>query len=370
MITGADGIINVMRDPQKVLASPNVTLMEAGGDVELGSIGQAIHDKLAICVARIFSPRTIPIIAPTLTQQFRVNFRKFASLNDKHSRVLLTRFVGQTMYSSVCMALWGPRFPTETFSEFYFIDCYLLRLLSPMLLPPRRSVRARATIKALLGQYLASLGQEEEQYGGMEVPVTIRDLPISDPVKEGLFLGLMFGLHSNTFRTTTWLMQYLLCDRRLWMRMRDEVDTAITKEFGSLQKLMSAPPSLLGESYFPLLDSALKETMRLCIAAVILRRAIVDCDILISNQRSVHINEGEYVYTHGDGVNLADEYFEDAKTFRADRFVNYTEERPQPISAFGGGAHIVRFRFPAFSCKGTIDVIASSAKVEISQYMR
>ena len=146
VITEADGIMNVMRDPQKVLASPNVTLMEAGGDVELGSIGQAIHDKLAVSVMRIFSPRTIPLIAPTLIQQFRANFRNFVSSSGSNSRVLLTRFVGQTMYSSVCMALWGPHFPTETFSEFYFIDCYLLRLLSPMLFPPRRSVRATCSI--------------------------------------------------------------------------------------------------------------------------------------------------------------------------------------------------------------------------------
>ena len=81
--------------------------------------------------------------------------------------------------------------------------------------------------------------------------------------------------------------------------------------------------------------------MRLCIAAVILRRATVDCDILVNEHQSVHIQEGEYVYTHGDGINLSDEYFEDAKTFRGDRFMNYTSDQPQPISTFGGGAHIV-----------------------------
>ncbi|KAK7691579.1 hypothetical protein QCA50_004978 [Cerrena zonata] len=344
VITDADGIMNVMRDPQKVLASPNVTLMEAGGDLELGSIGQAIHDKLAVSVMRIFSPRTIPIISPVLIEQFRTNFRNFASLSDGHSRVMLTHFVGQTMYSSVCMALWGPRFPTETFSEFYLIDSNLLRLLSPMLLPPRKSVHARETIKTLLGEYMAGLGQDEEEYGGMEVPIAIHDLEIPAPVKEGLFLGLMFGLHSNTFRTTTWLMQYLLCDKQLWARLREEVDTAINKHFGSLQKLISAPPHLFGETFFPLLDSALKETMRLSIVAVILRRATVDCDILINEHKSVHIKEGEYVYTHRDRINMSDEYFENAKTFRADRFMNYTEEQPQPMSTFGGGAHICKGR--------------------------
>ncbi|CAL1706655.1 unnamed protein product [Somion occarium] len=350
VVSHAEGIAHVMRDPQKSLTNDfNTTILEAAGDIIPQHFDQVLFGKLASLALRTFSNRNVPRLAPVFNRQLLRNFNSFSSSGGRE-RVSLTNFIGQSLYNSVCMSLWGPHFPIDSFADFQLIDSNISRLLSPMLFPPRKAVQARKSLKAELGKYLqrASFGDkdevEEDVYGATEIVEIIRssNLPSSD--QQGVFLGFMFALHSNSIRMSTWFMTYLLCDTSVWARLRDEVDLAIGTEFESLEALLSAPPHRIGGDTLPLLDSALKEALRLSVAAVLMRRVTQNCELPVNDIDSVKVTEGEYIFANGCAINMEDDVFEDACSFRVDRFLKNESHKSAPVSAFGGGAHMCKGR--------------------------
>lgn len=344
----SDGIAHIMRNPHKALCSKeNALLIEAVGGVTPKNLEYDLFESLGSAFSRISSNRNIPRFSASFHQHLLLAFDLFASPKPRINLISLNHFVGHCLYSSVSTALWGPDFPADTYPDFHVVDANLSRLLVPLpFLTPKHVLRAREALKARLGEYLRKRSRvkddkEHATYEGSLLVDLILNADIPPPDQQGTLLGAMFALHSNSIRMSTWLLAYLLCDRALWCRLQQEVDSAISNHLDSkLENLLALPPTRFDQELFPLLDSALKEAIRLSTAPTLIRKVTSDCEVIIDGNNSVEVRTGEYVLTNGCAINFDEEFFHDAAHFQADRFVK-GNSTTKPISAFGGGARMV-----------------------------
>lgn len=167
----------------------------------------------------------------------------------------------------------------------------------------------------------------------------MKDTQLSKSDVDGTLLTFMWGLHSNTFRIAYWFLAFLLNDREIFDRVKEEIDTELRDHYGGdLNRAVSSPSSSL-DKHFPLISSGIKETMRLVVLLNSLREADTDTEIRTS-AGPLQIRKGDILMPNVNAVHMDDNTYEDAKTFRLDRFVG-DEKSKQTHLGFGGGTHLV-----------------------------
>ncbi|KAK7692493.1 hypothetical protein QCA50_004118 [Cerrena zonata] len=352
-----DGILRIVRDTPKTLHMPDQQVLEALGGVK-EHIPVTLIDRLTTYVARTFSNRTIPVFSPTFNTHLWRHIQNF-TLSSPTERIPLQRFVGKALYDAVSVAIFGEHFPLDSYEEFQTVDAKMSRLFGPTIFIPRTVSEARNILKAKMGTYFEECWDDE--VGVKDIPDgitqmirSLRDAKsfIRPEDAQGAFVMFLFGLHSNTHRIVAWLFLHLLSDSRAFLRVRREIDHAIDVEFGDLETLLSAPPQRLGVSSFPLLESAIMETLRLWNAAVMIRDVLEDTEFSSDDLTpSLMAHAGDVVIGNSYAVNMSEEVFEDPDTFQVDRFVGCSaakeedgKSRTVPLGIFGGGTHVCKGR--------------------------
>lgn len=372
-----EGVLRIIRDTPKTLHMPDQQVLEVLGGVK-ETIPVTLVDRLRTYVARTFSNKTIPQFSPSFNVHLWRHIQNLA-ISPPAERVPLQRFVGQALYDAVSVAIWGPHFPLDSYEEFRTVDDHLARLFGPAIFIPRDVNKARNLLKTKVGTYIEECWDDEVGVKGIpegmsQLIRSLRDAKsfIRPEDAQGAFITFLFGLHSNTHRLVAWLLQHLLSDTRAFLRIRREIDHAIDVEFGDLETLLSAPPTRLGVSSFPLLESAIMETLRLWHAAVTVRDVLEDTEFLSGDLRAPLVaRPGDMVIGNSCAVNMSDEFFEEPDTFQVDRFVGCSalkeddgRTRSVPLGVFGTGTHVV---CPVIvSASFQINLIFNSAKAENS----
>ncbi|CAL1700460.1 unnamed protein product [Somion occarium] len=350
IVSHAETIKYVMKDPHKCFTNNiNTTIFEGVGGVTPYTINSTLINNLLSFMHKAFSNRNIHLLIPSFNQQLSANIQSFAC-RQTTDRVSLVTFVGRSLYSALSLSFCGPLFPTDTFSEFMLVDSNTLHFLFPFWPSSQKAYRARASLKSKLGVFIERVGPEladdgESSYSGIEILKILKAASVPPSDQQGVILGLMLAMHAASIRMTAWFMAYILSDSSAMTRLRAEVDHAIETEFGSLESLLSAPSHRLGSHMFPLLESALKEVLRLSVAAITAREVNKDTILTVDEHTSFVIRQGDYLVTNGYTVNFDNSIFEDARTFRIDRFLKTSAETvdlPDPVSSFGGGAHMCK----------------------------
>ena len=350
-----EGILRIVKDTPKTLHMPDQQVLECLGGIK-EHIPITLVDRLRTYVARTFSNKTIPHFSHKFNTHLWRHVQNFSD-SPPSGRIPLNEFVGKALYDAVSVAIWGPQFPLDSYKEFRIVDDQLARLFGPAIFIPRAVSKARNTLKTKVGTYIEECWDEEFGVKGIPEGMTqlirsLRDAKsfIRPEDAQGAFITFLFGLHSNTHRIVAWLFLHLLSDPRAFLRVRREIDHAIDVEFGDLETLLSSPPARLGVSSFPLLESAIMETLRLWLAAVTVRDVLEDTEFLSGDLRAPLVaHAGDMVMGNSSAVNMSDEFFEDPDTFQVDRFVgcSATKEedgrsRTVPLGIFGTGVHVVR----------------------------
>lgn len=342
-----DNIGPVLRDPYRGLDGHDFQfyVLKCVGGLQ-DDMPLKLLARLTTTVARMSSNRSIPEYSSSFSQHLLREFGKLAC--GKEERVSMQMFVERSLHDASSTALWGPSFPLDTFTEFKVIDNYfrLLTLPLPLYLPKARAAQKslKARIHAWIeGCWKEDIGIPQASSGATDIWRVLRAADCSSSDVVGIFMVFLIGLHSNIGRLATWLLIYLLRDRVAFQRLRREIDHAVDVQFGSIEQLLAANPWSLGSDTFPLLDSALTETMRLTAVAVFVRSAVRDLEVPTKNGSAVSLHAGEILATNGCAMNLSNEYFADAKTFIVDRFIDTGDRKgaPRPVSAFGVGVHAV-----------------------------
>ncbi|MGE0321913.1 MAG: cytochrome P450 [Polyangiaceae bacterium] len=252
----------------------------------------------------------------------------------------LTEFTKElTIYTS-SHCLLGPEFRYELTKEFAQIYHDLeagvqpIAYIHPFLPLPafKRRDRARKRLEDQVTRIIAK--REKQATKSTDMFQSLIDSRYKDGSRPtpyeitGMLVGAMFAGHHTSSGTTAWVVLELLKRPELLKRVRTEVDAAYASDgeisFESLRHL-------------PLLDSVLREVLRLHPPLIILIRKVLE-DLTF---RDYHIPAGKYVCVAPPVTHRIPELFPNPEAFDPDR---YSAERGEDknlnaYQPFGGGKH-------------------------------
>lgn len=257
----------------------------------------------------------------------------------------LTSFLGRVLYKASSKTLFGDLFPIDSYTDFEIVDENFFLLISPLPFVARHVVQARTRLLKAIGTYIQVAWKDSHVEGAAPVvseivsAIKAADLTLTD--EAGLFLNFVWGVRSNSVRSASWLFAHLLTNQDAFARVREEIDGILDSQFsGDLGALLNSHHSTLGSHNFPLLDSAIKETLRLAVLYGSLREARRDIEVEYGNGKKVHFGVGDLLLPNLGTLHHDSEAFEDAGTFRVDRYLSADKEGPV-FWGFGGGTHVV-----------------------------
>lgn len=253
-------------------------LQAVGGVKRAFDVVHLMDQRLFPIIGKAFSREGVDTIAPSLNEEIHRRIDVVANRDTGHSiasRIPLASFVGENIYCSISKAIFGSLYPFNTYSDFEILDEDILSLLSPIPFIGRKASRARERLVTAVGDYVTCAWHDGQLHGASEMAsemvAVLKDTDHSGWDMNGALLTFMWGMHSNTIRITYWAMVFLLNNDLATSMVRDEIDKELRDHFkGNIKNLLSATPSAL-EDRFPLLDSAIKETLRLAVLLSTLR---------------------------------------------------------------------------------------------------
>ncbi|PVD24504.1 hypothetical protein C0Q70_14987 [Pomacea canaliculata] len=153
-----------------------------------------------------------------------------------------------------------------------------------------------------------------------------------------LYNLLVFHVSYNTFRVTFWCVYKLVEDPSIVKDLERELHEAI--ELKRVDGEESVAFTLAEIDELPLLDSFLKETMRMYSGALMVRLVTKDTEFEMPTGHKYTVRKGDRVAMCAAGLHMDPEIFEDPEVFKHKRFVNttfykYGKEVKKPILSFG-----------------------------------
>ncbi|KAJ3478549.1 hypothetical protein NLI96_g9674 [Meripilus lineatus] len=344
-----DGLRDVFRDKTRafnVLTGHRLGLRLIGGIKEETQAVHLLDEHLNPLVARAFSTTSgLESIIPAFNEKLGKHiFDQVKELGSSTRDVPVVSFVSEALYSSASTAVFGDLFPIDTYHDFMLLDEHFSRLMFPLPFFTRRVLQARGRLLNSITSYVQSAWKNTHIEKGppvaSEIVATLKATDLSDLDQAGLILSFMWGMHANTIRVATWLFMHLLNHRDSFDRVRTEIDSTINSIYGGdLKSFLETPYSSLRHDEFPLLDSAIKETLRLAVLFGNIREAHKDVEVEYGDGKRAYIPKGELVllnlgtYYRDEGV------CRDGGDFRLDRFIS--GEGAPTFWPFGGGTHMV-----------------------------
>ncbi|KAJ7448945.1 cytochrome P450 [Mycena latifolia] len=309
--------------------------------------------KVFPIIGECFTPHRLDEFAATFTADL------FSRLEDVPTGMLvkLSDFTGRHLYNSTISTLFGPHFPVGTYIDFYILDVETPTLKNNLFFTTARGLAARNRMLAAIRQFLDE-GWTDEGDGELvgASPLVSRmirefkDVRVSDADIAGLILSFMWGLQANTLRISFWLVAQLLARPDAMAEVCKEIRSASAGDFHGLSTFGAAEPKSLLGSQFPLLDSALKKTIRLNMLSTSMREAETDVEIS-GDGMTFAIKKGELVMGDVRAVHLDAAAFPDPDTFQYDRFVDGGGEKKPAVVGPSGPLLLARL-ITITQCKG------------------
>lgn len=361
ILSSVETISTFFRDANKTLTTEllNAVMFRAVGGLkrDLPYLCEFVDRKLVPIIAECLSKRHLGTIT---TQLNTILLKRLDNTLGGQPDVIinLSVLVRKNLYESISTTIFGPSFPLESYHDFHALDAGLPALLARIPFTGRAAVKARTRILSQITSYMTDGWKEgdDSDYcieGASElVTRCTRELkaarmPESDAA--GLMVSFMWGIQANVSQVCFWLVAYLLTDKEALRRVREEVDHAVTVKFGGLDAVLAAMPQELDGPNFAIIDSAIKETMRLTVLDTSLREAARDMEIRTANGQTFLVQKGELVTGDVRGLHLDPTTYRDAEVFQVDRFVDYKDlaesgrgmQSKTNLITFGRGVHMV-----------------------------
>ncbi|XP_053294599.1 5-beta-cholestane-3-alpha,7-alpha-diol 12-alpha-hydroxylase-like [Pleuronectes platessa] len=147
-------------------------------------------------------------------------------------------------------------------------------------------------------------------------------------MKESMINRFMFALlwasQGNTGPASFWLLLFLMKHPEAMKAVKEEIDKVL-KESGQEVRLGGPSINLTYEMLkeTPILDSALEETLRLCVAPVLSRSVIQDMTLKMADGREYFLRKGDRLAMFPySAVQTDPELHPDPHSFKYDRFLN------------------------------------------------
>lgn len=272
------------------------------------------------------------------------------SQKSHHKSLSLTHLVSYTLFRAYCIASFGDSFPIDIYSDFMAIEnasyFLILSIPWPSLSTSRARSRATKALEAFMKPWIESEREGDVEgvspYGN-DIMRALAQSGFSTKDMAGTLLTYFFGIFANTNKSVTWLITHLLYDRAAHDELRTQLDHEVKSRFTDWASLIDTTPRELRAPHFKLLDSGLKEAMRLHASPMIARVVTADVTLPSSNGPLLAL-KGEMVLPNIPAVHMNADYYADPCSFRLDRFHD-AATLTRHLYAFGRGTHTVSASF-------------------------
>ncbi|GJE92688.1 hypothetical protein PsYK624_088430 [Phanerochaete sordida] len=256
----------------------------------------------------------------------------------------LRQLITYTLFHSIVPAVFGSDFPLSIYDDLMALDISTYHLFHSIPLFSNSVPHARLRVRGAVLDFMRSWKDSTTPHAdyaisehGNEVLHKLFALDLTDEDRAGLLQVYIWGLITNVFRMTYWLIAHLVCDRADYMRMQEEIDAGVAHEFPDRPSLLSAHPRAVNSTRFALLDSGMKETGRLYFYPFSRRIATADVEFR-SASGPFMVSKGSQVIAYNTGAHHNPDNFEDPKRFLLDRFVGGKNARN--LYLWARGSHI------------------------------
>ncbi|XP_076469064.1 cytochrome P450 7A1-like [Babylonia areolata] len=146
----------------------------------------------------------------------------------------------------------------------------------------------------------------------------------------------------NTYRVNYWCVYHLLekphVREALTRELNDAIEAKRVRGGGGQEEEVRF--TLEDFDKLPLLDSFLKETLRISSGVFMVRKVVEDTPFTMPNGQTYTVRKGDKVAMYPPAVHMDPEIFENPETFKYDRFVDakfykYGKELKTPLIGFG-----------------------------------
>ncbi|KAL6304073.1 cytochrome P450 [Sparassis latifolia] len=304
---------------------------------------------------------TTTVFGPLLLNSFTALIARSESTFE----IRLQDLIFPTFFRCSSQTSFGAGFPVDAaFLDFLVFDEGFSLLASglPTFLFPRYR-RARDNLLSVIRAHISPstmINCSHSTDGNLshEVAGAMRGAGWSEQDTIGHLLAFLWGSQGNTMWLTFWYLSYILVDNDRVARIRSEVCQILKECGGSIEHLVTADPAVLDAENCPLLESAMKETLRLCSEFIIARVAKEDTVFDVPDQGSYHVRKGEWVFGLPSVVHMDPDIYDSPTEFRMDRFLEADGRTARKFQKegrrvdnslmfWGGGGHVCKGRFVA-----------------------
>ncbi|KAM3929278.1 cytochrome P450 7A1 [Leptodactylus fuscus] len=172
---------------------------------------------------------------------------------------------------------------------------------------------------------------------------------LNEPEKAKTHVALLWASQANTLPATFWSVYYLIRCPEALKAATEEVNQVLekTSQTVSLAKYISLNRHLLDD--MPVLDSIIKESMRLSSASLNVRVAKENFTLKLEEKGSYTIRKDDIVALYPQTVHLDPEVYEDPFTFKYDRYLD--ENRKEKTDFYLKGKKLKYYYLPFGSGK-------------------
>jgi len=294
-------------------------------------------------------------VGPLVQSYNTMVFQHFTRLTaDDSATLCLEEFVFRTNHFAVYGMLMGEHFTREarTYNNWKAFDSGVHDIIRRLPFFSRAPTKGREglleTVSDHIRQYWIGSGKEGHLDGASELMSaltrSVKESAATEEETSRIINYALWGASSGIARLTNWVMRYILVHPDLHQAIQLEVQQVVDTKYAHFNEMLGIEARSLGTD-FPLLTSTVDEVIRLVSQSVILRQATVDTHIVADNGVDIPLSKGDYIMADTQGYHLSDEHFEDAQTFKPNRYLQETNNRakhtPKPSLAFSTGPRVV-----------------------------
>lgn len=329
---------------------------------------EIIHHGVFTVVTRPLTPRLLPAFTSPTASYIATALADYLPETGEVVPVDMVSLIPRIIYNASMLTFWGEGL-ANTFDDFHEFDENLYPVMFGLPFGKERASRARTRLLSAITAHLKRKWNDSEIGGALEgapeeVSNGIRMLKQKDVCEEDIscvIFTIIWGTHANMIAVSIWLMIYLTSDPYSFVRVREAVRTAYPSRIPDVSALSEDALDV------PILDSAIKETLRLVTLPTTCRRALVDLTIVDDAGRQFVIQQGEDILYDTRGVHHDHVFHPMPHVFQVDRFVDkevkYGDYNgAKTLIPWGGGIFMVgnvhsiilptRFLICSLQCKG------------------
>ncbi|EIW79990.1 cytochrome P450 [Coniophora puteana RWD-64-598 SS2] len=244
----------------------------------------------------------------------------------------------RAIISSVANVIFGPSFPPNTSVDLRILDKHLYSRVMTYLSLVDKSSTGVWPGRPLVKDFIDA----------------VRSYDLSDEDRAAIFISSFWGFAAASANVTSWLIVFLLYHPTALAKVRNEVDSTMRERYHDDAFKLIEDPEAFGPSSFPIIESAVNETLRLTSNATPFRQATCDLNLVHGNT-SVPIKDGDFLMANLRAQHFDPVVYPRPQDFIVDRFLassqaEHTGVKPgtQPFFGFGAGKH---------ACKGRLFAI-------------